>query len=45
MKNRNQCPVCLWSVRAVGGRIVEHQRDAYGQQQPCPGSQKPATAS
>lgn len=43
MKTRNQCPVCLWSVRSEGGMVVQHQRDLLGQRERCPGSQKPAS--
>ena len=44
MTTRNQCPVCWWSVRSEGGRVVQHDRDAFGQPERCPGSQKPTPA-
>ncbi|MDF2144141.1 hypothetical protein [Knoellia sp. p5-6-4] len=44
MPLRDQCPVCWWSVRCDDGKVVEHDRDSYGQLERCPGSDKPVAA-
>lgn len=45
MPNRNQCPVCWWSVRCHDGVVVAHDRESLGLSEPCPGSGKPAVAA
>ncbi|MGO4340860.1 hypothetical protein [Pedococcus sp. 2YAF34] len=45
MPLRNQCPVCLWSVRAQDGVVVEHDRTLLGMVERCTGSAKPAPAT